>query len=171
MPLKIDRTVSSGKKAPAGSILPSREPWRAANRQSQALHRAVQRTPRGQAGIVLLLMGGIGLVLAGIFPWRMVGGVPTEPPSHVVGAIMTFTATGLGLIVFSRRMLADPRWRDLATYTMFMGIAVLVLFVIVGFFAIDEGTPLHPWAGLIQRVLCVVWFASTIVLAGRLRTV
>jgi hypothetical protein len=42
---------------------------------------------------------------------------------------------------------------------------------LVGFFAIDEGAPLHPWAGLIQRILCAVWFAWLIVLAVRLRAV
>jgi polar amino acid transport system substrate-binding protein len=54
---------------------------------------------------------------------------------------------------------------------MFSGIAVLLLFVMVGFFAIDDGTPLHRWAGLIQRILCAVWFAWMIVVALRLRTV
>jgi hypothetical membrane protein len=136
-----------------------------------ALHSAVQPTARGRAGFALLLLGGIGLVLAGAFPWKMVNGVPTETPPHVVGAITTFAATGLGLIVFSRRLNADPRWHDLATYTLYSGIAVLVLFVMVGFFAVDDGTPLHPWAGLIQRVLCGVWFAWMIVLALRIRTV
>ena len=95
--------------------------------------------------------------------------VPTEPASHAVGAIMAFAATGAGLILFSRRMKADPQWRDLATYTLSTGIAVLLLFITVGFFAIDDGAPLHPWAGLIQRVLCAVWFACLIVLAVRLR--
>jgi len=133
------------------------------------LHGGVQRTPWGTAGFSLLVMGGVGLVLAGVFPWKMVNGVPTETPGHVVGAITSFAASGLGLVVFSQRMRADPRWRDLSTYTMFTGIAVLALFVTVGFFAIDDGAPLHPWAGLIQRVLCTVWFICLIVLALRLR--
>jgi hypothetical membrane protein len=134
-----------------------------------ALHLAVRLTPRGSAGFALLAMSGIGVVLAGVFPWKMVDGVPTETPAHVVGAIMAFAATGFGFVVFSRRMAADPRWPDLATYTMFTGIAVLLLFVTVGFFAIDNGAPLHPWAGLLQRFLCAVWFTCTIVLAVRLR--
>ena len=136
-----------------------------------ALHRGAQPTPRGRAGIALLVISGIGIVLAGLFPWKMVDGVPTETPPHVIGAITAFAAAGLGLIVFSRRMTADPRWRDLATYTMYTGIAVLVLFITVGFFAVDDGTPLHPWAGLLQRVLCAVWFVCLIVLAVRLRAV
>jgi hypothetical membrane protein len=132
-----------------------------------SLHRAVQPTARGRMGFALLVMGGIGMVLAGVFPWRMVDGVPTEPPAHLVGAVTTFAATGLGLIVFSRRLNADQRWRDLAAYTMCSGIAVLLLFIAVGFFGIADGAPLHPWVGLIQRVLCAIWFACVIVLANR----
>src|SRR5262245_55654622 len=135
-----------------------------------ALHHGVQPTRRGGVGAALLGLGGLGVVWAGFFPWKMVDGVPTETAPHVIGAVMAFAATGLGFIVFSRRMVADPRCRDLATYTMRTGIAVLLLFVAVGFFAIDDGAPLHAWAGLLQRVLCAVWFTCLIVLALRLRS-
>ena len=135
-----------------------------------ALHHGVQPTRRGGAGVASLALGGLGLVWAGVFPWKMVDGVPTETAPHVVGAVMVFIATGLGFIAFSRRMNADPRWRSLATYTMLTGVAILVLFVVVGFFAIDDGAPLHAWAGLLQRVLCAVWFTCLIVLALRLRS-
>jgi hypothetical membrane protein len=134
-----------------------------------ALHRSVRPTSRGGTGVALLAIGGLGLVLAGLFPWKMVDGVPTETPSHVVGAITTFASTGLGLIVFSRRMSADSRWRHLATYTLCSGIAVLVLFVLVGFFAVDDGAPLHSWTGLLQRVLVAVWCVWVIALAVRVR--
>jgi hypothetical protein len=116
-------------------------------------------------------MGGLGIVVAGMFPWDMVNGVPTETPPHIVGAIMAFAASGLGFVVISRRLKVDPQWRDLATYTMWTGVTVLLLFITVGFFAIDDGAPLHSWAGLLQRVLVAVWFACTIVLAVRLRTI
>jgi hypothetical membrane protein len=135
------------------------------------LHLAVQPARRGATGFPLLVVGGIGLALAGLFPWVMVNGVPTETPLHVVGAITTFAATGLGWLMFSRRMSADGRWRGVSRYTMATGIAMLVLFIALGFFAIDDGTPLHPWAGLLQRILCAVWFTLLIVLAVRLRGV
>ena len=135
------------------------------------LHRGVQRTRQGSTGFALLLVSGLGILLAGVFPFRMVDGVPTENAPHVVASIMAFASTALGLMVFSRRMIADPRWRDLATYTMVTGIIMLTLFVVLGRFAIDDGAPLHPWAGLVQRVVCAVWFANMIVLAGRLRIV
>jgi hypothetical membrane protein len=115
------------------------------------LHVGVQHSRHGSVGFALLVGSGIGIVIAGVFPWKMINGVPTETTPHVVGAIMTFTAGGLGLIVLSRRMSGDPRWRDLATYTMWTGIAVLLLFFTLGFFAVDDGAPLHAWAGFVQR--------------------
>jgi hypothetical membrane protein len=132
------------------------------------LHLGVRPTRRGLLGVVLLVASGCGIIGAGLFPWVMVDGVPTETPAHVVAAITAFACTGLGLIVVSRRMNADPEWRDLAGYTLSTGIVVLILFVMLGVFAIDAGTPLHPWAGLIQRIICAVWFTALVVLARRL---
>src|SRR5262245_3298489 len=133
------------------------------------LHRGVQATRGGVIGFGLLVVSGVGLLLAGTFSWKMVGGKPTETPLHVVAAIMSFAPTAAGLIVFSRRLKADPRWRDLAAYTLSSGIVMLLLFVTLGWFAIEDDAPLHPWAGLLQRVVCAVWFTCTIVLAMRLR--
>ena len=118
---------------------------------------------------MLLMVSGVGIVLAGVFSWKMVDGRPTETPPHVAAAVMSFAATAAGLIVFSRRLKADPRWRDLAAYTLSSGVVVLLLFVTLGWLAIEDDAPLHPWAGLLQRVICAVWFTCTIVLAVRLR--
>jgi hypothetical membrane protein len=129
------------------------------------LNGSVRPTPRGYVGFALLLIGGAALMMNGMFPWQMVDGVPTEPPAHAVSAIATFASTGLGMIVFSRRMTADGRWRDHAAYTLWSGIFVLILFILVGFFAVDNGAPLHEWTGLIQRILAAVWLAWIIKLA------
>jgi hypothetical membrane protein len=37
-----------------------------------ALHRGVRSTRRGATGVVLQALGGLGVVLAGVFPWRNV---------------------------------------------------------------------------------------------------
>jgi hypothetical protein len=63
---------------------------------------------------------------------------------------------------------ADPRWRTLATYVLGTGIVMVILFILVGFFAVDAGTPFHRWAGLLQRVLVVVWVTCQVALARRL---
>ena len=133
------------------------------------LNGAVRPTPRGRTGAALLVIGGVALAMNGIFPWKMIDGVPTEPPAHAASAIATFASTGIGLIVFSRRMDADLRWRGYAAYTRWSGMLVLVLFVIVGFFALDEGAPLHEWTGLIQRILVAVWLVWMIVAARAVR--
>lgn len=134
-----------------------------------AIDSAVEPTRRGQTGVPWLLIGSVGLIGAGVFPWVRVDGVLIEPWPHVVSAVMTFVATGIGLIVLSRRLSGDGHWRGLAAYTRDSGIVMLVLFILVGFFAIAPGTPLHPWAGLIQRILCAVWFAWMITLAVKIR--
>jgi hypothetical membrane protein len=133
------------------------------------LHMGVQPIRGGAVGVCLLIASGIGIIAAGVFSWKMVDGVPTETPAHVAAAILSFAATGLGLIVFSQRMRADAQWRDLSTYTLITGIAVLVLFITLGRFGIADDAPLHPWAGLVQRILCAIWFACLIVLARHLR--
>ena len=135
-----------------------------------AVHLGIRPARHGVIGPALLVANGVGIVIAGAFPWVMIDGVPTETPAHVVGAIVAFGSISLGLPFVSRRMRHDPSWRDLSTYTMATGIAVVLLFIAMGMFAIDDGTPLHPWAGLIQRILCAIWFTWMMVVARRLQT-
>jgi hypothetical membrane protein len=131
------------------------------------LHHAIRPTRPGSLGVALLLASCVGLWMVGLFPWIMVNGVPTEPPSHVVGAVLTFLCASTGHVILSRRMTADPQWRDLSTYVLGTGIAMLLLFIVVGGFAIGEDAPLHRWAGLLQRALVAIWFACIVVMARR----
>jgi hypothetical membrane protein len=135
------------------------------------LHQAVRpgkTASQGGAGAALIAMGGVGVLVAGAFSWKMVNGVPTETAPHVVGAITAFASTGLGFMRISNRLAGDANWKDLASYTRITGGTILVLFLALGFFAVDPGTPLNAWAGLLQRVLCVIWFSSVIALSRRL---
>jgi hypothetical protein len=68
-------------------------------------------------------------------------------------------------------MTADFRWRGLSPYVLGSGMVMLILFVVVGFFAVDAGTPFHSWAGLLQRVLAAVWTACGLVMASRVMQV
>ncbi len=132
-----------------------------------AVHRSIRPTWQGRVGVVFLFASCIGLVIAGLFSWIMVNGVPTETKAHVVGAVLSFCGASVGLIALSRGMTADVRWQDLATYVLATGVTMLILFIALGAFAIGDGTPLHPWAGLLQRVLAFIWFACIITLAFR----
>jgi hypothetical membrane protein len=132
------------------------------------LHNGIRATRFGVIGILLLLVSCLGILLAGLFPWINVNGAPTKTPQHVVGAVLTFSGASTGLLVLSRRMSADPRWHGLSAYVLGTGILMVILFIVVGFFAVDAGTPLHRWAGLLQRMLVVMWFACQLVMARRL---
>lgn len=137
-------------------------------RFAHGVHQTVMPARRN-IGAQLLVLTGLGLITAGAFSWKMVDGLPTETPAHVVGAIVTFASLSIGLLSLSRRLRRDPAWSDLANYTLLTALVVLALFVTMAFYAIDEGTPLHAWAGVIQRILVVVWFTWIVVAARRLR--
>lgn len=132
------------------------------------LHNAILPTRFGLAGIALLLVSCVGFVVAGLFPWINVNGVPTETRRHVVGAVLVFLGASTGLVVLSRRMTVDQRWHGLSAYVLGTGIVMLILFIVVGGFAIEQGTPFHRWAGLLQRALVVVWFGCILVMARRI---
>lgn len=135
------------------------------------LHLGVRTTRFGSLGPALLVLSGIGLVIAGAFPARDAGGAFSVGPGHIAGAFLAFLGAGAGLIVASRRMAVDPRWRDLGGYVLLSGIAVVVLFLATARLAVPDNAPLHQWVGLMQRLALAAWFPCAIVVALRVRRV
>ncbi len=136
------------------------------------LHLGVRPARGGALGPALLMLSGMGLVGAGVFPATDASGAFSQHQvGHSVASVVTFVATGAGLIVVSRRMKSDPRWQSVAALALATGIAVLILFLSFAALARTPGAPLHPWMGAFQWVLVATWFACTIVLAFRLRRV
>jgi hypothetical protein len=70
--------------------------------------------------------------------------------------------------ILSRRLAYDERWRDRSAYTLASGVTVFVLVLLNRLLAESTQAPLHPWLGLIQRAILVLWFPCLIVLAHRL---
>ena len=132
------------------------------------LHLGVRPSRAGAIGPALLVLSGMGLLIAGAFPWREVEGDFVVRTGHLLGALLSFLGAGSGFIVVSRRMAADPRWGGVATYALASGIAIVGLFVATFAFVIPPGAPLHSLGGLVQRVTLAVWFPCTLVLALRL---
>ena len=136
------------------------------------LHLGIHPARLGVLGPAFLVLGGVGVVLAGVFPAVDASGAFSEEQvGHTVASFMAFLGTGIGFVVLSRRLVRDPRWRSLATYTLASGIAIVVLIFAFEPLAETPGTPLHPWLGLFEWMIVVVWFACTIVLSLRLRRV
>jgi len=132
------------------------------------LCRAV-RDGRGRAlARAFLVLGGLGGIGLGFTPWRNLDGAPVEPIGHTIAVFLFFLPIAAGFILISRRMRADPRWRDRAAFTLASAIAIFVLFFAFGALAESEGTPLHPVEGLFQRALAAVLILVTTVLGARL---
>jgi hypothetical membrane protein len=132
-------------------------------------HLGVRPTRWGVVGLAFLVLSGVGLVWAGVFPSTDATGARWDDRVlHIVAFPMTFLGAGIGLIVMSRRMAGDPRWRRVATYALATGMAVLLLLVVGAGLVRPPRTPLHPWWGLFQWVLLAVWLPCTVVLALRL---
>ena len=132
------------------------------------LHLGVRPGRGGMIGPAILVLSGVGLEVAGAFPWRDVGGSYVVPGGHVLGAVISFLGAGSGLVVMSRRMAGDPLWRGVARYALATGTAIIVLFVAFGRVVRPPDAPLHAWAGLVQRLMVALWFTCTLVLAHSL---
>ena len=132
------------------------------------LHLGVRPNRGGVIGPAILVLSGVGLTIAGFFSWRDVDGDFVVPVGHLLGGFMSFLGAGTGLIVISRRMARDPRWRGLANYVLTSGITMVVLFLATLALVVPPDAPLQPWVGLLQRLTLAVWFPCTIVLALRL---
>jgi hypothetical membrane protein len=133
------------------------------------LHLGVRSSRWGLVGVGFLVLSGIGLMWGGLFPATdATGSFDENRLLHIPGFIMTFLGGGIGLIVMSRRMARDPRWKSLSTYALLSGIAMLVLIVVGGALVRPPGSPLHAWFGLFQWVLLAVWLPCAVVLALRL---
>jgi hypothetical protein len=132
------------------------------------LHVGLRPTRWGVIGPSLLVLSGMALVWAAVFPLREdAAGLTYDPGLHIVGGMTYFLSSALGLIVVSRRMAADPRWRHHASYALVTGIAAVALFVAMGVLVLPEDAPLHAWAGLAQRTVLAVLFPCIVVLALR----
>ena len=133
------------------------------------LHLGVRPSRAGVVGVVFLVLSGVGLMWGGLFPATDgMGAFDEDRVLHIPGFIMTFLGGGIGLIVMSRRMARDSRWRSLATYALVTGIAMLVLILVGGGLVRPPGAALHAWFGLFQWVLLAVWLPCTVFLALRL---
>ncbi|MGH3675492.1 MAG: DUF998 domain-containing protein [Mycobacterium sp.] len=131
------------------------------------LNRAIATARLRAVSAVLLLLTGIGLLLAAALPLREdAAGATYDPGGHFVSGVMFFLSSALALIVLSVRMRGDAHWRNLANYTLAAGCAAVVCFVLLGRFAIPDGAPLHDYAGLVQRATLLLVTFPCFVAAG-----
>src|SRR6476620_10821492 len=131
------------------------------------------RTRRRRIASAIVVWWAVGLLMAGLFPLRENADGQTYDPTglHQPNGAVFFLSTWVGLAILSWCLRSDLRWRDLVPYTMITSVALAILFGVLAALAIPDLGPLHPWAGLLQRVVLVVWFPCLVVLAARLQKV
>jgi hypothetical membrane protein len=134
------------------------------------LNRAITYIRLRALSGMLLLLSGIGLLLAAALPLREnAAGATYDPGGHFLSGVTFFLCSSLALVVLSVRMRRDANWRSLANYTLGAGCIALVCFVLLGRFAIPDDAPLHDYAGLVQRVtILLVTFPCFVTLGLRL---
>jgi hypothetical protein len=123
-----------------------------------------------RVGLTLLGLSSAGLFLAAIFPIEQdAQGVSYDPCLHFVAGVTFFLSSGLALLALSRGLAWDTRWGRLPRYALVAGLLAFAGFVAMGALVIPDTAPLHPYAGLAQRVVIVgVTFPCLVLLATRL---
>jgi hypothetical membrane protein len=134
------------------------------------LHRGLAPSRAGIIGPVALFVSGAANVLGAIFPLREdAAGATYDPGGHQVAGTLFFASSFIALIALSRRCAADPRWRNIAGWTLGAGVLAALSLPLMGALVMPDDAPLHDWAGLAQRfIVLVLLFPARIALAIRL---
>ena len=93
---------------------------------------------------------GVGLLGLGAF---------TLDPLHTISMVVTLDAMVLGFFVIARRFWVTPGWRWMAWFTIACGVWPNLLLPLFGV-ALHPGSPLSPYAGLIERLATcqdIIW--------------
>ncbi len=112
------------------------------------LGRAIVRRRLSVAVRVLLALGGLGLVLAGVFEVERPAVPDTiEEVVHSYATLTAFTLIITAMLLFAAVCREDPRWRDFRVTASVLAIIA----ALAGAFSPFAGQT--TWSGLAQRVL------------------
>jgi hypothetical protein len=126
--------------------------------------RPVLRPSRLTVTVLLLVLSGLGFLVAAYFP---VPG-PDDPPAlrmrqgllHMAGFLTIFLPIISALLIVGWPLRREPAWRRLGWYSLVTAIAAFVLVALL-FVAANPDSPL-PFAGVVSRALVVqtlAWYA------------
>ena len=134
----------------------------------RGLYHGVAQPARSRLGLGLLGVWGVGLLIAMTFPLNPEGTPPTlSGIIHRINGPVVFLSLTAGMILVSRRIKYDDRWRPVHRPALILSLVMLALVMVT---LLNNVT---GWgvAGLVQRlslVTTVTWFMLT---AMRLRSI
>ena len=133
---------------------------------SLALAFGLRGTTRGvrgsRLGPVLVVLFGVGVVLAGIFPTDAIdaeGQLRSQTASgtvHFAAALLAYVVGIAAMLVLSSTFGRDARWRSFWPFSLALAFAALAMSLTLFFLPVPNA---DQWAGLYQRV-----FVGTVVL-------
>ena len=139
---------------------------------SRGVAREFQSGKASKAGPILLSIIGVCLIASGPFITDPSVMFTNQSSWHGIlhglfGAVV-FSLAPISCFIFYRRFREDPKWRKLSRWTI---IACAIIIVAVVFMKIAEfpSAPVSAWAGLIQRIALVAYFAWVFTFALNLR--
>lgn len=129
------------------------------------LHRGINHGQGSRIGPALLTIGGMAMVLVGIFPMS-IGPHTLHGSIHARAAQVLYYALPLAFFVIAPRLNEDRHWRGYSWYSALLG---AIAFILATLLVWGLGpTWLATRMGLVQRLLFAVAFGWLEILALRL---
>ena len=141
---------------------------------SIGLHRATSPGKSVTAGSLLVAVIGLSSVGAGVLPSDPSCPAPTcdsvSDNGHTVASFTALFSIPSAVLLVSRGLWRDPRWRRYRAYSTLTGVVASALLVLLFASAQDETSFLGRWDGAIQRLYIATWLQWMLVMAIRLFT-
>lgn len=132
------------------------------------LYHGMSRSGRSRIGLVLLVIWGVGVLIAMLFPIDLEDASRTTSGTvHLITGRVIFLCVTVGTVVLSLHFRRDARWRPLRRPAL-----VLALVMVAGFAAtLFSNVTDAEIIGLTQRIVLIALVAWMLLVASRLRAI
>jgi len=131
-----------------------------------ALYTGILGSARSYAALILILMWGICVFIAGIFPTDLVGSAETSSGSiHDKASLIGFVSIVLASF-FLLRFRRDERWRKYYRSSLLLSVIIMLAFLAFMASIIMQSTMI----GLVQRLFIMLVLSWLVITARRIQT-